>query len=209
MIMTDGSKVNLNAASYIRFTSFTGDRQREVNLKGEGYFEVKPMAAAAGKKHKTPFIVHVGTLLTVTATGTIFNIKAYDTDSLIRATLLEGTLEVQRPGDSTIQKLSSGDSYILNRDGSFRVESSDPGAAVSWKEGEFKFEDRPLDEILQELCRVYDVKVDYECTPVGLFSLITSREQPIKKVLDHIEGAGNIHFTYQDRTIIVTMSHSS
>jgi len=210
MIMTDGSKVHLNAASYIQFATYYGDKRREVNLKGEGYFEVKPLAVAAGRRHKSPFVVHVGTLLTVTATGTIFNIKAYDNDSSIRATLVQGSLEIQRTGDSIGQKLSSGDSYILKRDGSFEVQSSsDQHAAVSWKEGEFTFKNRPLDEILQELCRVYDVKVEYRCSPVGPFNLIAFRDEPIEKVVKRIDGANNIQITYQDQDhmIIVSMAH--
>jgi transmembrane sensor len=221
VIMTDGSKVHLNAASDIRFATYYDDPQREVNLKGEGYFEVKPAAPPTGTRLKTPFIVHVlrpgsqqtdskdSTLLTVTATGTTFNIKAYDSDSSIRATLVSGTLEILRPGDRTPQQLTSGNSYILNRDGTFRVQAAGQTEALSWKDGRFTFADRPLDEIMQELCRAYDVKVEYRCTPIGLFSLMGFRDQRIEDVLSHIEGAGNIHFTFQDHTIIVSMAHSS
>jgi hypothetical protein len=214
MIMTDGSKVHLNAASYIQFATYYGKQQREVNLNGEGYFEVKPLAAQSGKRRKSPFVVHVGTKLTVRATGTVFNIRAYDSDSSIRATLVSGTLEVQRPGDTNSRTLASGDSYILNKDGSFEVQPADPldaspvDDAVGWTEGRFTFSDRPLDEILQELCRVYDVKVEYKCSPVGPFNLTAFRDEPIKKVLPRIDGDNNIHIYYQDQdsTIIVSMS---
>jgi transmembrane sensor len=216
--LPDGSRVHLNAASYIQFPAHYSQQEREVNLGGEAYLEIKPPHATAADRPIMPFIVHVmrppsmrtnhpdSNLLTITATGTVFNIKAYDSSS-VQTTLVSGTMDVQRTGDTAVSHLTKGDSYVLSRDGSYRIQPSNLQSATGWKDGEFIFEKQPLDEILQELARSYDVKVEYQDTPSGTFSLRGTRAEKLKDILDRIAGNKNTHFTVGDSGIIVAVSH--
>src|SRR3546814_19440182 len=86
LILPDGSRVWLNAASSIRFpTVFTG-KEREVEITGEAYFEI-------GKNTNMPFVVKKGNV-EVQVLGTHFNVKAYDDEANITVTLLTGRVKV-------------------------------------------------------------------------------------------------------------------
>ncbi len=89
LILADGTKVWLNAASSITYpTSFTG-KNREVNISGEVYMEVK-------KDAKKPFRVILKDGGEVEVLGTSFNINAYgDDEEGIATTLLEGSVRVK------------------------------------------------------------------------------------------------------------------
>ena len=86
LVLSDGTKVWLNAGSKLTYPNvFSGDR-REVKLEGEAYFEV-------AKVSKAPFSVHAGKI-TVGVLGTSFNVKAYTGDKDIETTLITGKVQV-------------------------------------------------------------------------------------------------------------------
>lgn len=92
LVLTDGTRVWLNAGSRLRHSAGYSTRNREVELEGEGYFEVAPNKAL-------PFEVKTS-LLNVKATGTSFNVRAYPSDSVVETILVEGSVEVSRLRDS-------------------------------------------------------------------------------------------------------------
>ena len=90
-VLTDGTKVWLNAGSRLRYATTFAVSERIVQLEGEGYFEVA--------QNKTlPFEVQTSKL-NVKATGTTFNVKAYPNDSIVETILVEGKVEVTRVND--------------------------------------------------------------------------------------------------------------
>ena len=93
LMLADGSKVWLNAASSLRFPASFAGKERKVELMGEAYFEV-------AKNASMPFKVKVNGM-EVEVLGTHFNINSYDDESAIRTTLLEGSIKINR--NNTIQ----------------------------------------------------------------------------------------------------------
>ncbi|MET1055508.1 MAG: FecR domain-containing protein [Pedobacter sp.] len=87
LTLPDGTKVKLNSGSSISWPKSFAKNSREVNLKGEGFFEVT-------KNLKRPFLV-VTEQLTVKVLGTIFNVKAYADDKNTETTLLRGKVQVE------------------------------------------------------------------------------------------------------------------
>src|SRR5690606_13981955 len=82
--LADGTRVWLNAASSLSFpSSFQGD-ERKVELVGEAYFEV-------AKNAKMPFRV-VSRGQSIEVLGTHFNVSAYEDESTVKTTLLEGSV---------------------------------------------------------------------------------------------------------------------
>lgn len=87
VVLPDGTKVKLNAGSTFSYPEAFSKATREVNLEGEGFFEVT-------KNAKKPFLVHTNTI-TVKVLGTVFNVKAYSNDKNIETTLLSGRVQVE------------------------------------------------------------------------------------------------------------------
>jgi ferric-dicitrate binding protein FerR (iron transport regulator) len=149
--LPDGTGVWLNAASSIRYpTAFTGT-ERRVEITGEIYFEVK--------KDIRPFIVSADNRAEVTVLGTSFNVNSYSNEAGVKATLLEGAVQVSKDGQSVIIK--PGEQADVQK-----TISVSKGVALekvmAWKAGLFNFEDVSLDEAMRQLERWYDIEVVYE-----------------------------------------------
>ncbi len=88
IVLTDGTKVWLNAGSRLRYATSYAVSDRHVQLEGEAYFEVVPNKIL-------PFEVKTSKM-NVKAIGTTFNVKAYPNDTIIETILVEGKVEVSR-----------------------------------------------------------------------------------------------------------------
>ncbi len=86
VILPDGSLVTLNAGSKLTYDISTFNKKRHVRLEGEAYFKVH-------SDKKNPFVVNAEGI-SVKATGTEFNVKAYPEDKIIETILVEGTVNI-------------------------------------------------------------------------------------------------------------------
>lgn len=206
LILPDGSKVWLNAASSIRFpTAFMG-KKREVEISGEVYFEIAENA-------RMPFIVKKGDMK-VQVLGTHFNVKAYDDEVKTKVTLLEGKVKVTS-GNGGSAVLKHGQQAILQRfqNGSGQPttqkisvkEEVDLEEIMAWKEGLFVFRNDDLISIMQRLQRWYDIHLEYESNDASAshFTGTISRDADLSKVLKMLELTGGVHFEIKDKTIII------
>nr|WP_121269294.1 FecR family protein [Pedobacter schmidteae] len=194
IILPDGTKVWLNAASSIKFPSvFNKSKERKVQLTGEAYFEVT--------KDKTkPFIV-VTDKQEVEVLGTHFNINSYADEKNTRTTLLEGAVKVSAFKSSTL--LSPNQQAILTGD-KVRVETVDPEGIVAWKNGNFNFNDEDLESIMRKVARWYDVEVYYKDNlPQTSFLGTLSRSKNLSALLKIMEESGKVHFKLEGRRITV------
>jgi ferric-dicitrate binding protein FerR (iron transport regulator) len=191
--LPDGTKVWLNAASSLRFpTSFSGN-SREVELRGEAYFEV-----ASNKK--MPFSVAINQT-SVQVLGTHFNVNGYDDEGSIRTTLLEGAVKFRygsgekliRPGEEVIYSMQAH---------SAAVQQADTTQVMAWKNGFFEFDNLDLPAIMRLIERWYNVDVSYHSTRQIELTGSLSRRSRLEEVLQLLEKNG-VHFTVNDRTIIV------
>ena len=150
--LPDGSYVWMNADSEIRFpVVFTG-QTRQVSLKGEAYFKVK-------KNPACPFFVEVKPL-EVEVTGTTFGIRAYPDETDVLTTLETGTVRV-RNGEAEVN-LSPDRQAIFDRSTTtLSVGEVDTDLFLAWKDGRIIFDDCPLEKILAEIGRWYDLDIFY------------------------------------------------
>lgn len=198
LVLPDGTRVWVNAASSITYpTAFRGT-ERVVELKGEAYFEVVHKAAQ-------PFKVKVGAE-TIEDIGTAFNINAYSDEPFIATTLLEGKARVTarggsltlQPGQQTRQDNAAGSQLKM-------YSNTDIEKTIAWKEGKFIFDRDQLPSIMRQLARWYDVKVEYGGgAPEGHFSGSISRGKNLSQVLNMLKASGNIQFSIDNKTILIT-----
>lgn len=207
IILPDDTKVWLNAASSLRFpTAFTGG-ERNVEITGEAYFEVASIAAGNGKK--VPFIVHVNKEqgndgMKVEVLGTHFNIMAYGDEKVARTTLLEGAVKVTQSNNSVL--LSPMQQAIASKSGNdLKVTNHvDTNEETAWVNGMFQYNDADLSTIMRQLCRWYDVEVNYTgAVPADHFTGKMPRNLSLAKVLKILE-LSDVHFRIEGKKIIVT-----
>ncbi|MGX5818722.1 FecR domain-containing protein [Chitinophaga lutea] len=194
IVLEDGSRVWLNAASSLRYpAAFTsGDRIVEVN--GEAYFEVAHNAAR-------PFQVKIGTQASVTVLGTRFNINAYDDETAISTTLVEGSVRVSSPGGEAV--LRPGAQARVTAGGGIRVVEADAEQAIAWKNDVFNFRDADVPSVMRQLSRWYDVEVVYEGkVPAAHFQGEIQRDLPLQDVLEGLKTAG-LQFRTEGRKIFI------
>lgn len=198
VVLSDGTKVWLNAASALQYPAVFNGASREVILTGEAYFEV---AGNAGK----PFFVKVNDMQ-VQVLGTHFNIKAYAGDQQVMTTLLEGAVRVKRGAGSVL--LMPGQQASLNKqDGTLRTAAGDPELALAWKNGLLAFKNDALPDVMRTISRWYDVEVVYE-EDIDKADIHVSgamrRQEYISKALEILELTAGVHFKVTGRTVTVS-----
>lgn len=149
VILPDGTKAWLNAASSIRFPVMFKGTTRNVETTGEVYFEV-------AKDKRKPFIVATAGQ-TVTVLGTHFNIMAYQDENSVVTTLLEGSVNVAR-GDQS-KTLKPGEQAIVDQ--GIKITTADTEDAIAWKNGLTAFTDADLKTIMRKASRWYDIDIEY------------------------------------------------
>ena len=196
IVLPDGSKVWLNAASSLRFpTAFKG-KERKVEITGEVYFEVVHNA-------KMPFIVKAGET-EIAVLGTHFNVMAYSDEKILKTTLLEGSVKVSRAGKSAM--LSPGQqARIKTISNNLSVlDNIDMEKEMAWKNGYFQFQDDNLENIMRQISRWYDVNVTYEGNPgKETFTGRLPRNGNVSKVFKILSLSG-VKFRIEGKSIIVT-----
>jgi ferric-dicitrate binding protein FerR (iron transport regulator) len=197
VILSDGTKVWLNAASSLKYpVSFSGG-ERIVEVGGEAYFEV---AADPGK----PFVVKNGDRK-IEVLGTHFNINAYQTEDTVKVTLLEGLIRVSRTYSGAPVLVRPGQQAEMGKRGAINLrEDPNVESAVAWKNGYFSFTNASVQQVMEELSRWYDIQVSYEGKlPGRRFGGEIQRNLTLSQVLKLLEKS-DIHFRIAENKLIVT-----
>ncbi|MEO3407273.1 FecR domain-containing protein [Mucilaginibacter sp. CAU 1740] len=156
LILTDGTKVWLNAGSTIKYpVDFTGN-ERAVELSGEAYFEV-------AHDSRRPFKV-AGAGQVVQVLGTHFDVNAYPDESIVKTTLLEGSVKVS--GKSLSANVPSiiikpNEQAIFKNDQLSKT-TVDADEFVAWKNGVIIFKDADIRDVMRKISRWYNVEVEYQ-----------------------------------------------
>ncbi|WP_377022457.1 FecR family protein [Mucilaginibacter angelicae] len=194
--LEDGTKVWLNNSSSLTYpASFRNKRERNVTLEGEAYFEV-----AKDKKH--PFTVKSGGQ-EIKVLGTHFNVRAYKDEQVIRTTLLEGQVKISTADHSSSNILIPGEQALFTGH-TFRLADASMEQVMAWKNGYFRFDNTPVEQVMRELARWYDIEVRYE-GPVSAEKLNgrISRSKNISKVLTALEATKIVRFKVEGRRVTV------
>jgi ferric-dicitrate binding protein FerR (iron transport regulator) len=169
LMLPDGTKVWLNAASALKYPTAFVKGERRVELEGEAYFEI-------AKDADKPFYVKINHKTEIQVLGTSFNVNAYADEDFMHTTLLEGAVKVNafdqervlKPGQQAVvaqvaYTLSPG-TTVGQPAGNplISVQQVNPQQFVAWKEGAFDFKTLSLAMVMRQLARWYDVEIVYE-----------------------------------------------
>jgi transmembrane sensor len=195
IVLPDGTKVMLNAASSLKYpVEFLGS-ERTVELNGEAYFEVTK------NKHK-PFKVKSG-IQTIEVLGTHFNVNAYHDEAAIKTTLLEGSVKVAA-GTNTGLIVPGQQCVVATQTGNLFKRNVNLEKETAWKNGVFAFENDDLKAVMRQVARWYDVDVEYAGSfPDQKFFGEISRSSNLSDVFKILE-INNVHFAIKGKTVVVS-----
>lgn len=178
--LPDGSRVFLNQGAEISYADGF-EQGREVQLKGEAFFEVMSDPA-------NPFTVHSGHVV-ISVLGTSFNVKGTEPADDVEVWVESGMVRVAMKKTGEFITLEPGDIGRAGAGGLASSEQSDPNY-ISWKTKNFKFVDEALDHVLRELEESYHVMIHSDDLLLeGLRISSTYREQSIDAILETIGTA--------------------
>lgn len=200
LVLPDGSRVWLNAASSIRYpTAFAGD-ERKVTITGEAYFEVATFPLRSGQK--MPFKVEKGNV-TIEVLGTHFNVNAYDDEDAFKTTLLEGKVKTSMVnGQWSI--LKPGQQAVIQHLQLTIHDNVDLESIMAWKNGLFHFENADIKTVMRQLSRWYDIEVEYK----GLVKneplvMEVPRNTNLSDVLKVIASTAGLRLTFDGKKVTV------
>lgn len=194
LILADGTKVWLNAASSIRFPSNFAKDLREVAISGEVYFEI------AQDKNR-PFRVKTKNQ-SIQVLGTAFNVQAYPDEAVEHTTLVSGKIKIESEGFSEI--IHPGHCASITAEGG-AISEVDTGETTAWRSGFISFNEQTLADIMQQISRWYNVSISYQEVDSSLrFGGRVSRYANVSEVLRRLELTEQVRFKIDERRIVVT-----
>lgn len=198
LTLSDGTNVWLNSASSIRFPVAFSDKERTVEVTGEVYFEV---AKQVVKGNPVPFFCKAGNM-EVAVLGTHFNINAYNNETDIKTTLLEGAVKIKQGANTKL--LQPGQQSLVGKDGQIALSDHvNMDEVMGWKNGYFVFEEANIGQIMREVERWYNLDVEYDGPlPDGRYNGRISRATKVSQVMKVLELSG-INFRITGNKIII------
>lgn len=169
IVLSDGTKVWLNAGSQLVYPAVFSSKARQVTLIGEAFFDVT-------KNPQSPFVVSASDV-SVEVLGTRFDISAYPDDKIIQTVLEEGKVNLKYSGKGIF-----GRDYVVEMHPNQMVEFNktsgeassklvDVAKYTSWKDGMLEFEKADLGRALMQVERFYNVKIHLSDPEIGNFKL--------------------------------------
>lgn len=199
LVLSDGTRVWLNAASRLRYPVQFKGKQRRVELEGEAYFEVS-------KNAKKPFIVSTKKT-NIKVLGTCFNVNAYEDEEFNETTLVEGSVQLLSKHREVSVLLRPGDNArLVKTEDDFVVKQVDTPLYTAWKDGKFVFDNEPLDSIMRKIARWYDIKVFYTNSEVKKlrFSARLKRYEDLNVLLEVIDMTQKVKMQYKNKALIIS-----
>lgn len=196
LTLSDGTMIYLNSESTLSFPVKFQGKERKVYLTGEAYFKV-------AKNTEHPFVVTAGEL-EVLVTGTTFGVRAYKDEKDIQTTLESGQVTVRVEGKSV--KLVPNKQVLFNKSTmGLEVRDVDVDLYLAWADGRLVYDNCPLEKILTDLGRWYNIDVFYSRDELRSyqFSLNMKKHEEFTQVLELIGKTGEIQFEIKDNTVIV------
>lgn len=215
VLLSDGSKVTMNVNSKLIYPKEFLSTRRDVSFEGEGYFEVRTDA-------NQPFVVSTKQLK-IKVLGTTFNLKAYEDDPIVEASLLQGKIEVISNDEKhTYSALKPLEKFVVDKavlekhplePSKLQMEvvpvqfidtNEKAPVDVAWKEGKFAFVSVPFADIAREIKRRYGTDIVFENKEVELYRYTgTFEEEDVLEILNALRLVKSFSYTKEGGRIMI------
>lgn len=191
--LPDSSQILLNAGSTFQYDRKFNLSDRMVKLMGEAYFDIST-------NPQKPFVVELDKM-TVTATGTRFNVFSFSNENRVETTLEEGIIHVSVKGGEPVEVKAGQQVVYFVKSGEVLIRDVNPDTYTSWKENMLRFHDTPFEEVLRRIGRKYNVT--FEVSNRELFDLTytaTFIDESIEDVMQMLKTVSPITYRIYYRT---------
>ncbi len=212
LILADGSRVWLNAASTLKYPLAFSGPERIVELSGEAYFEV-------AKNSAMPFRVRIKDA-EVEVLGTHFDIMAYENDKVSKTTVIDGGVRLEgrisqkslEPGEQgVIAYPASNDKGGNDKGGNDKlveqiqvIKIADPNFVIAWREGVLQFESADLSTVLHAVERYYDVDIQFDQgMSEKVFTGGFTKQDKLEHVLKMLTSFYRLQYKMNGKTVTV------
>lgn len=193
--MPDSTEVYMNSGSTLRYDAGYNTNNRTVTLSGEAFFDVRT-------NPDKPFIVQAGQL-TVTATGTRFNVLSYYNENRIETTLEKGEINVTVEGKDPIIVEPGQQVVYYQRTKKASLMNVNTETYTSWKENKLRLIDTPFEEALRRIGRRYNVVFEVRNTDLlDLKYTATFIDESIEEVMQLLKSVSPISYEIHMRTSV-------
>jgi ferric-dicitrate binding protein FerR (iron transport regulator) len=195
IILSDSTSIEMNSGTTIEYPDDFNFRDRSVKLSGEAYFNIY-------KNTKMPFNVHLNKM-TITATGTRFNVFSYNDGDRIETTLEEGSIQVAIDGKEIIDVKPGQQVVYFTKSDNAILRDVATDTYTSWKENKLRLNDTPLEEAFRRIGRRYNVT--FEIRSYDLLDLkytATFIDESIEQVMQMLGTVSPIKYKIINRTKI-------
>lgn len=198
IMLSDGTKIWLNAGSRLKYPAkFKGDT-REVYLTGEAFFDV-----AKDKKH--PFIIHTDKMDTKVL-GTSFNIQAYPDNATQEVSVLTGRVNVKSTVTEENVYVTPGQKVVFkSKSNKLQAFTDIPLNSISlWRKNIIVFEDAPLPEVIATINRKYNVTIEIGNKNLNNLKISAYfKELPVEQVVALVCNIINADYKLESGTYII------
>lgn len=192
LTLPDGTRVWMNTASSLTYPIVFAGEERKVKLSGEAYFEVATDLAK-------PFKVMANDT-EITVTGTHFSVSAYASDLSVKATLMEGGIDIDHGGEK--MSLTPGYQAIMHEGGNIEKRKGNLEQALAWKNGYFVFDDMDIVSVMRCVARWYDIQVEVtDQVPLKRFGGTFPITGELDELLTDLEMIGKIKFERKGKEV--------
>lgn len=195
--LSDGTTVRLNSCSSLKYPVVFGKNKREVELKGEAFFEVA--------KSAVPFYVRIDGMK-VKVYGTVFNVQGHRPDC-IQTALVEGKIGITPEGSDREYMVLPSQLAEWNRASrTISVRDEDLTPYLAWTRGLFVFHNRSLEEIMTTLSLWYDIEVFYQSASLQElhFTGCVKRYDHIGRILNALSQSVGVKFNQKGKTLTIS-----
>lgn len=200
LTLADGTRIRMNNNTEILVSANFLEGTREVNLKGEAYFDVE-------HNPDQPFIIHANRS-TVEVLGTVFNIRSRSNQENVQVAVVEGKVALRsqqsKAGSEQLSVFLSKNQYgYLDLDNhSINVDDLAVENYLAWKNGRFKFENLTINQVCLQLNRIYNNHCKFTSSEIPSMMLTANfSNESLEKTLNVISMTLDISYELQSETV--------
>lgn len=197
VLLSDGTKVWLNAGSKIEYPEKFDGGERKVKISGEAFFDVTHNA-------KVPFVIETEQKQ-VKVYGTSFNVKSYK-DEKFTVAVKNGKVGVKEVNGDKEWLLTKNDLITYSeKSKAILLRNQNLETILAWKQGDIVFDGKSLAEILPAIQRKYNIKIKLSHPDIGKLQMIGRyKNTSLSTLLEAMKFSLNIGYEKKGELVLIT-----